>query len=42
VKALKPLVAGLDQPVGAAEAPASAAGMLLRFARVLKSRRDPK
>jgi pilus assembly protein CpaE len=42
VKALKPLVAGLDQPAEASGAAASAAGMLGRFARVLKSRRDKK
>jgi pilus assembly protein CpaE len=42
VKALKLLVASLDQPAGASETATSPAGMLGRFARVLKSRRDKK
>jgi hypothetical protein len=40
VKALKPLVASLDQPAESADAATSPTGMLLRFARALRGRRD--
>jgi pilus assembly protein CpaE len=40
VKALRPLVASLDQPAESAETATSPGGMLLRFSRALRGRRE--